>query len=297
MTCDLPLPLPQSVPFAKTCTALGLPVRHHKQQCAGRVTLSWQVQSRTLPLLGRIDLISRGPVSQDPQHSIDWLWRWQRWHDGRPLVLNAENLSATVLRGAGFWPVMTPASLAILPLRDEQAMRAALAQKWRNRLNRALAQGVSISRHDLKSGHWILQAERQQARAKRYRGLPPEFCAAYARVNPGHAAVFEARRNGAPVAAAAFLRHGAMATWQMGYSSPAGRRCNAMNALLWRAALWLKEQGHSLLDLGTLNAQDAPGLTHFKRGTGAQIRTLSGTWLHMGSLAPLARRLPIRFAA
>ena len=115
--------------------------------------------------------------------------------------------------------------------------------------------------------------------------------------SPGRALVFEARHRGAPMAAALILRHGRMATWQMGHVTEQGRALNAMNLVLWRAMDWLAAQGHGMLDLGLINSDDAPGLARFKLGTGAMVQRLSGTWLHLGALAPLARRLPSRLAA
>lgn len=93
------------------------------------------------------------------------------------------------------------------------------------------------------------------------------------------------------------LRHGRMATWQIGHVTPEGRKSCAMNLALWAAIVWLAEAGHACLDLGLLNSDDAPGLAHFKLGTGARVQGLGGTWLHYGALAPFARRLPGRLAA
>lgn len=294
---DLPVPLPQSPEFARTCDAIGRPVRTCKREARGAVRLLWQIQSRRFGPLGRVDMVSRGPVAASPDDRASWLDQWQNWHDGRPLILNADGMKAADLRRAGFWPLMTPASLAMLPLGPREQMRAAQKQKWRNRLNRAEASDLRVTRHALDRNHWILGAELKQARKGGYRGLPPAFSAAFSKVNPGKAVVFEARHRGQPVAAALILRHGPMATWQIGSSSPEGRKLNAMNAVLWRAMVWLAEQGHTALDLGLLNRDDAPGLAHFKLGTGAYIHQLGGTWLHQGALAPIARRLPMQMVA
>jgi hypothetical protein len=70
-----------------------------------------------------------------------------------------------------------------------------------------------------------------------------------------------------------------------------------MNLALWQAICHAAEAGHGVLDLGPVNSDDAPGLAHFKLGTGAYIHRLSGTWLYHPALAPLARRLPSCLAA
>lgn len=293
----LPLPLPQSPEFARACTAMGLPVRVCKRARDSAVTLWWQVQSRRFGPLGRVDLVSRGPVARDATEAGDWLDGWRRWHGSAPLLLNATDLPAEALRAHGFWPLMTPATIALLPLADRCTMRAAMHQKWRNRLNRAETHGLRILRRPLDPAHWLLSAEAEQARSRGYRGLPPALSAAFAAVNPSGAWVFEARHAGAPVAAILILRHGPMATWQIGVARTEGRRLSAMNLLLWEAMGWLSDEGHETLDLGTLNTQDSPGLARFKLGTGAMAQRQGGTWLHAGPLAPLARRLPLRLAA
>lgn len=294
---DLPLPLPQSPEFARACAALDRPLRLCTRERRGSLRLWWQVQSRRFGPLGRIDLISRGPVARDGDDLQEWPDRWRRWHDGRPLLLNADGISPDALRQAGFWPLMTPASLAVLPLRAEETMRRALRQKWRNRLNRAERADLCLRQRRLAPDDWLLRAEADQARRKGYRGLPPAFSRAFDAVNPGKTLVVEACEGGTPVAAALILRHGRICTWQIGHVSPRGRRLNAMNLVLWHAACVLAEAGHDSLDLGTLNRDDAPGLAHFKLGSGAQVHRLGGTWLHVPALVPLARHLPRRLAA
>ncbi len=258
----------------------------------------WQMQSRRFAGIGRVDLISRGPVVPDDAQRRDWLAGVARWHDGRMLLLNADRYFAPeALRHAGFWPLMTPATLALLPLRPEPVMRAALRQKWRNRLNKAERAGLQVTTSELTADHWLLRAEMEQAKARGYKGLPPGLCVAYALANPGRAVVFEALQQGRAVAGLLLLRHGRMATWQIGHSRTDGRRCHAMNLLLWRAMCFAAARGHDMLDLGTLNTQDAAGLARFKLGTGARAVRQSGTWLYQPALAPLARYLPLKLAA
>jgi hypothetical protein len=293
MDDSLALPLQQSDEFAAACAAMGQPLRLCLRESDRREDLRWQVMTRRLGRLGRVDLISRGPVGR-PRALADWPRHWRRWHDGRPLILNAEGLDPESLRAAGFWPLLTPASLAILPLGPAGAMRAAMAPKWRNRLNAALRAPLRVVQVPLEPGHWLLRAEAAQARARGYRGLPPAVSLAFAQANPGKARVFEAWHDGAPVAGLLLLAHGPLCTWQMGVSHGAGRRLNAMNRLLWAAMAQAAQDGHRAMDLGLLNNRDAPGLARFKLGSGARVRRLGGTWLHHRALVPVARRLPAR---
>ncbi|SDG36803.1 GNAT family N-acetyltransferase [Alloyangia pacifica] len=283
------LPLPQSPHYARACSLIGVDCRAGQQALPGGEVLHWQTQSRRMPLLGTVSLLSRGPVASSPVEAEGWLR--ERRGTG-PLLLNADGLSADALRRAGFWPLLTPATLGLLAIGPEAQMRGALRQKWRNRLARAEDAGLTLRRMPLLAKHWLLAAEAAQARARRYRNLPPGMLVAFARANPGCALIWEAQQGRLPVAAIAVLRHGRMASWTTGVSTPRGRAVNAMNLLVWEAMRWLAAQGHELLDLGILNDADAPGVTQFKLGTGARSHRLGGTWLRTRSLAPLARHLP-----
>lgn len=285
----LPLfPLPQSTDFARAMALLGVPMQRHAA-CG----VTWQARTRRMGVAA-VTVISRGPVGPEEPRA-DWLRSVAR-HQPGTVLLEADGFAAEALRDAGFWPLVTPASLAMLPLGEAQAMRAALHQKWRNRLVRAERAGMTVIGEPLEHDHWLLAADAAQARARGYRPLPHAVSLAFARANPGQAIVYEARQGGVPVAAILVLRHGAMATWQTGHATADGRRLNAMNLALWRAMTDLAADGHAMLDLGLVNGDDAPGIARFKLGTGARLHRLSGSWLRLGALAPVARRLPLRLA-
>jgi lipid II:glycine glycyltransferase (peptidoglycan interpeptide bridge formation enzyme) len=71
-----------------------------------------------------------------------------------------------------------------------------------------------------------------------------------------------------------FIRHGNSATYHMGHNGPDGRVNNAHNLILWDAMRRLKALGVTRLDLGTIDAKNAPDLARFKQRTGAQARSL-----------------------
>jgi len=93
-----------------------------------------------------------------------------------------------------------------------------------------------------------------------------------------HAAVASAKSAGQTVAAMLFLRHGAVASYHIGWSNEEGRRLNAHNLLLWRGMAYLKSQGLRALDLGGLNTRDLAGISRFKIGAGGEVVTLAGTF-------------------
>jgi hypothetical protein len=294
------LPLQQSRHYARALKALGASV----DNCPilqGGTPVGWcQIQSRRMHIFGKVRMISRGPIwpNRASDASGEWLLDLCEEHPNQPLLLNAET-TYMPLRRLGFWPLMTGVTVAVLPLSDTAQMRARLSQKWRNRLVRSENSPLSVrSRNfDGDPAHWLMVRERQQKRHRGYSALPAAFTTAYAAVNAGGTRQFTAFLNKKPVAAMLFLRHGRMASYHMGHALPAARQHNAHNLLMWQAMLWLSQNGHDSLDLGTVNTQDAPGIARFKLGTGADAKRLGGTWLHLGRLAPIARRLPDRFAA
>ncbi|SMC42921.1 lipid II:glycine glycyltransferase FemX [Primorskyibacter flagellatus] len=298
---SLALPLQQSLHYARALDLLGLRAESLAIRKDG-APIGWCLtQTRRLPLLGDVRMVTRGPVWKNAHAdaALDWLVRWRRDNRAGPLLLNADGMAFDALRNDGFWPLITGATVAMLALSTPDEMRSRLTQKWRNRLVRAENGPLSVrsQNFDGDPADWLLAADKMQQRRRGYSGLPPAFTTAFARSNPRSARVFTACQKNEPVAAVLILRHGRMATYHIGHTLPEGRKCNAHNLLMWRAMTWLAKNGHDLLDLGTVNTQDAPGIARFKLGTGANAKHLGGTWLHLPGLAPFARRLPARMAA
>lgn len=212
----------------------------------------------------------------------------------RPVILSPDAPCPDLGR-YGAVPLMTPASVAEIDLAAAPDIRRArLHQKWRNRLVRAETGPLRVSHRDMPPdpGHWLLRADALQQDRRGYRGWPTALTLAYASRNPGQARLFTARLGQRPVAAMLILRHGAGATYHIGHTDADGRRLSAHTLLLWTAAAWLADHGHTRLELGLIDTQAAPGLARFKLGAGATPRRLGGTWLWwppMGRLpAPLA---------
>ena len=185
-----------------------------------------------------------------------------------------------VMKAGGYARVMTPYSTALVDLTaPEEDLRAAMHQKWRNRLVVAEGAGLRIGRADRHSRlyQWLLEAEARQQKAKRYAALPVAMVPAWQQ-GGGDLRVLTASKDGEFVAAMLFLVHGQRATYHLGWSSAEGRSLSAHNLLLWQGMLKLKAKGIGCLDLGGLNTEDIPGIARFKLGSGARVKTLCGTW-------------------
>lgn len=265
---ELSTPLTQSEAFEKTCQSLGLAVQRFE---TSRGTCL--VQSRKLPLLGRINLISRGPIARD-KGAAQELIEQARAEIRGPLFVNAT--SAPVQ--AGGFRLISGAELALIHLDQPDEMRARMGQKWRNQLCKAERSDLTILNQSLDAERhkWFLAAEAEQQRSQRYSSYPAGFLLAYAAANKGDARVFTAQLQGQSVAAMLMLRHGTMATYQAGVTTPEGRRHCAHNLLLWQMMCDHERHGGTILDLG--RADLSPGLRRFKLGSGAETEHLAGTY-------------------
>ena len=184
------------------------------------------------------------------------------------------------LDDAGFRKVKTGYSSAWLDLTPNQRLlRRGLRPNFRNQLKKAEeASDLIIEEGGDAERDWLLDRHAAHRRSGRYSGPSPvllgalpleELLVLVARSAPG----------GAPIAGAMFLRHGATASYEVGWSGEEGRLRKAHNLLLWNGLLSLKKAGARRLDLGGLDETDAAGPAHFKRGLGGEPFTLAGTYV------------------
>lgn len=261
-----PCPLQQSKPFAKALPALGTAAEFHA--LPGH-TVPCLIQTRHVPLIGRINLISRGPADGDLSGLADLDIQG-------PLIVN---LPTPVPELRGFCRLAKTHELALLPIASPITMRRRMHQKWRHALGRgerALRDIRNESFDDTRHA-WVIEAEAKQQKARGYRNWPPAFLSAYAHENPGQARVISAWKDGMPRAAIVVLCHAPWATYHLGITTPTGRATSAHHLLIWHAATWLSAHGYSMLDMGHLTGPE--GLNRFKLRSGAEKQELGGTWI------------------
>lgn len=122
----------------------------------------------------------------------------------------------------------------------------------------------------------LILVEAQQRARRRYRALPEAFT----RTMSGDCLrLWEWRKAGAMQAGMAFIRHGTSASYHLAWGSDLARAENVHHLMLTRAAEALFAEGVRWLDLGSLDAEKAPGLARFKLGTGAALKRLGATCL------------------
>lgn len=289
---DCHIPLQQAPVFGRAMTRLGVDMTRHVLPGG-----TAQVLMRRIRGLGPVGVVSRGPVWTDPAGPIrvDGLRDMRQALGLRHLFVSPEaEEDADVFRAAGFLRVAAPASVAMLRLTGTPGdWRQRMHPKWRNRLRHAEKQGLVVERHDLapRADHWLLRADHAQQAQRRYRNLPHAVLREIARAELGAAQLFLARAGRVRIAAMLFLRHGATASYHIGWTSPEGQARSAHNLLLWTAMAALAARGHLAIDLGLLNPRRTPGIDRFKSGAGAEMLSLGGTWLQSAWTMPLHRRL------
>ncbi len=260
------LPLQQHPSFGTALGLVGTPVK--------RVDIPGAAPTQIIKRFG-IGFAPRGPIWQREDA--------QTLRDSPIRLLNAETAS-DIHQQAGFRQVMTPAHVAELDLRSSPQTRLnATHGKWRNAWRKAQKSRLNLQHTTFDNAlhGWLLQADQTQQRSKGFRALPHSIVQAYAVIKPQDVIVFGAKRKHDMVAAMLFLRHGAVATYHLGWTSDQGRASNAHHAILMQAADHFADQGCTRLDLGTVDTENAAGLARFKIGSGADIRALGGTWLRL----------------
>lgn len=156
---------------------------------------------------------------------------------------------------------------------DEDTLLANLKSNWRNKLNKANREGLSVEWDtDGYTLAWLMPIYATDKMARDYAGLSPEFLQKYAALLISQQKILIARamKDGNPQAFTVFALHGRSATYLAGWSSDAGRESAAHTLLLWEGVRNLKHRHIKELDLGGINDESAQGIKTFKEGLGGK---------------------------
>jgi len=180
--------------------------------------------------------------------------------------------------------IMSGYSTVMLDIsRPLDVLRANLDGRWRQPLHRAEKSELNVQRMGTNPGQyrWLLDAEMQQRVDRGLEGMPLVWFERYAesRKQPSRNLLsLRADVGRERVAGMMFLIHGEAATYQVGWTSDAGRDLHAHNLMLWRAIEELRERGVRSLDVGGVNTQRSAGVARFKMATGGTVRQLAGSY-------------------
>jgi lipid II:glycine glycyltransferase (peptidoglycan interpeptide bridge formation enzyme) len=160
-----------------------------------------------------------------------------------------------------------------------ETIRKGFKRKWRNHLNAAEKKNLSIDSEITEDTlAWFLKGYLQDRMEKHYAGAGLRFSAhLFSKSHEQNDLVLlKAVQQKKTIAAVALIKHGQCATYQIGWTTTAGRAVSAHHFLLWEAIKLLKDSGITYIDLGGINPISATGVTEFKRNMGAIETTLIG---------------------
>lgn len=154
-----------------------------------------------------------------------------------------------------------------------QAIRARLDQKWRNQLNRAERNALTVS-EPVGSDAFASFARLYEQMVER-KGIAAADVRQFERMQeqlPGRQQlkVLICSENGAPVAGLVASAIGRTGIYLLGATNEQGMKSKGAYLLQWRMMLWLKQVGAEFYDLGGINPDTNPGVYHFKQGMGGE---------------------------
>jgi hypothetical protein len=284
--------LQQDWAYGACMKAMGVTVlRACVEQDGAPVALAQFIVRRFAGQLASMALCSLGPVWLQPLSGAEKKQAYQALKRSMPLsnfrlvaVTPAEPQTPEL--GLSRWRrVMTGHSTVMLDITPSmETLRAQLDKRWRHRLGGAENSELTIHRVGTNAGQyrWLLEAEMQQREQRGLYGLPLHFFDLYvpSRQQPAQTVLTVRADVGRDrVAGMMFLIHGQAATYQVGWTSDAGRDLHAHNLILWQGIQELRERGVRLLDLGGVNTIRSAGIARFKMSTGGQVVTHAGTFI------------------
>ena len=162
-----------------------------------------------------------------------------------------------------------------------ETLKKDIRKNWRGTLNKAEKQDFQIEWDETGAQFpWLIQNYAVDKAAKGYDGPSVKLVKTLTKYHSQREELLIGRAilKGEAVAGVLILKHGAAATYQIGFSSDAGRKHGAHHILLWNALSHLKYKGIKDFDLGGINEDTAKGVKQFKTGMGGQTVKLAGMY-------------------
>ncbi len=162
----------------------------------------------------------------------------------------------------------------IVDLRQSpEAIRARLDQKWRNQLNRAERNALTVS-EPVESDAFASFARLYEQMVER-KGIAAANVRQFERMQETlpkqqKMKILICSENGAPVAGLVASAIGQTGIYLLGATNQQGMKSKGAYLLQWRMMMWLKQVGAEFYDLGGINPDANPGVYHFKQGMGGE---------------------------
>lgn len=262
-----------------------------------------QLLTRSLPLLGGLARLNRGPLLLDEipednrvERVVEAMRallreaRRRRWWvvQFAPELPDTETVRQRLARlGLRRRPEPAWASGQLALAVDEQALLMGLDGKWRNCMRKGARLGVEVTvrqgadpEQELLIGGYLAFQRR-----KKFQGISEALLRRLAgqqgvawQFNLFVAQAAGATADSEPLGMLVSVRHGDTTTYIVGATNEEGRRMQANSVLLWQAILQAKRAGCAWFDIGGLNSTTPRGIAEFKQGLNANPYTLVGEW-------------------
>ena len=283
-------PLQQDWAYGSTMVSVGARVLRARVEADGVPVAQAQFIVRKFAKYVSLALCTRGPLWLQALSAKDKAAAYKEMRQSLPLpglrfMMVTPNETLEEQPGLpAVRRIMSGYSTVMLDIdKPMETLRAQLDKRWRHRLGGAEKSELNVQRMGTNPGQyrWLLDAEMQQRVDRGLEGLPLVWFEHYAesRKQPSRNLLsLRADVGRERVAGMMFLIHGQAATYQVGWTSDAGRDLHAHNLMLWRAIEELRERGVRSLDLGGVNTQRSAGIARFKMATGGTVRQLAGSY-------------------
>lgn len=269
----------------------------------GKAVALAQALSMTLPLIGGIARMNRGPLlinrSKNGQDSkdisgiiaalLDEFKKRQWWLVRIAPEINDSELAAKLLKNLGLKKIaVTPYASGLLDLqKDEKKLLMGLKKKWRYYLRKGQDLGPTVSTivgnsvelETLLSRYKVLQKDND------FIGIADSLVISMANqvAEDWQFTLFIANQKDSPdikdcLGMLVSIHHGDTSTYLIGITSDKGRDLQVNYVLLWQAILDAKKNGCMWFDIGGLNATTPIGIAHFKKGVQSERYYLIGEW-------------------
>ena len=259
-----------------------------------------QILTKTIPLIGGIARLNRGPLILDLQDDLDSSLikleimkhlkkvsknrRWWLFYIAPEIKLDEEiskqdliNLGYSEKNSGSAW-----GSAMVSLLLDEDSLLASLKGKWRNLLRKSLKSDLVIRKNVKEAGEIekLIQFYQEVQKKNKFSGVSSKLLRSLSEQDSvswkfnyyiaEHIDTLEL------AGVLVCITHGETATYLIGNTTELGRKTNANYNLLWNAIIDSKENGCKWFDLGGLNTNTPKGIRHFKEGLKGEIYTLIG---------------------
>jgi lipid II:glycine glycyltransferase (peptidoglycan interpeptide bridge formation enzyme) len=267
-----------------------------------------QILNKSLPLLGGIARINRGPLflcnaigdgvfSGIIKDTLRVVFQEIVKNKKNYLVIAPEieesEANIRILEHLGFRSAggISWSSSVLDLLLSEEALFKNLHGKWRNLLRKSEKMGLELEQtYTDEAMTFLMEKYNAVQREKRFAGVPKSILMELKSQTKSDSQVriFFARKDQVRIAGILVVAYGDSCTYLVGWNTPDGRQLQANYFLLWRAIISFKESGCRWFDLGGLNKDRTPTIAHFKSGLGGRGYTLVGEWqAHRYSFIPV----------